>query len=90
MDYGTAVNRHMINQADVWSDAALAANHGAHYRYELQQFVREGFLDTANAVRQGMAGPFELSDAVAKLNARAAWRTLWHRDRLAFEPIPCS
>ncbi len=69
MDYGTAVKRHMINQANVWSDAALAAKHGAHHRYNLDQFVREGFFDMANAVRQERAVSLDLSDAIAEMNA---------------------
>jgi hypothetical protein len=69
MDYGTAVKRHMINQMTVWTDASLAANHGAHHRYDLDRFVREGFLDVAHLVRQGRAASFDLSDAIVELNA---------------------
>jgi hypothetical protein len=69
MDYGTAVKRHMINQANVWSDASLAARHGAHHRYDLDQFVREGFFEMANAVRQEQAVSFDLSDAIVEMNA---------------------
>lgn len=69
MDYGAAVKRHMINQANVWSDASLAAKHGAHHRYNMDQFVREGFFDVANAVRQERAVSFDMSDIIAELNA---------------------
>ena len=69
MDYGTSVKRHLINKENIWSQTALGANHGAHHRYDLDQFVREGFLDISNVVRQGRAGSFDLTDAIAELNA---------------------
>jgi hypothetical protein len=59
----------MINQASVWSDESLAANHGQHHRYDLERFVREGFLETANMVRQGRIVSFDVADAIAELNA---------------------
>lgn len=69
MDYQSAVRRQAINQATAWSENSLAANHGAHHRYNLEKFVREGFLDPANVVRQGKVGSFDVSDAIAELEA---------------------
>lgn len=69
MDYGIAMKRQMINQSSVWSDASLALKHGSHHRYDLARFVREGFLEVANTVRQGQAVSFDLSDVIAELNA---------------------
>ena len=74
MDYGAAVKRQAINQASVWSDASLAANHGVHHRYDLERFVKEGFLEMANLVRQGRAVSFDLSEAIAELNASVVQR----------------
>ena len=69
MDYGTSVKRHLINHENVWSEASLAANHGEHHRYDLNRFVREGFLDVMNVVRNGRIGSFDLTDAIAEQNA---------------------
>jgi hypothetical protein len=75
MDYGAAVKRHIINQTNVWSDASLAANHGAHHRYDLDRFVREGFLEVANMVRQGRVESFDFTDAIAEMNAKIVQRS---------------
>lgn len=75
MDYGAAVKRQMINQASEWSDASLAANHGQHHRYDLDRFVREGFFEPANMVRQERIVSFDLSDAIVELNASIVQRS---------------
>lgn len=70
MDYGLAVNRQTINQTAAWSDAALAARHGAHHRYGLGQFVREGFLDSVNAAANHPAASFrDLLGTIDTMNA---------------------
>lgn len=69
MDYGCAIKRQAINQATEWSEASLAAQHGAHHRYDLEQFIREGFLDPLNAVKTQGIGSFEFTAVIAALEA---------------------
>ena len=48
---------------------------GAHHRYDLDRFVKEGFLEVANTVRQGRVVSFDLSDAIEELNASIVQRS---------------
>jgi hypothetical protein len=66
MDYTIASRRQTINNETPWSDESLAANHGAHHRYELDRFVREGFFDPINVINQGKIAPFDFSEEVAR------------------------
>ena len=58
MDYSLAMRRQQTNRDTVWSVDSLEARHGAHHRYEYEQFVAEGFLDPVNIIRGGNVTPF--------------------------------
>jgi hypothetical protein len=66
MDFGLASKRHAILSDIPWSAAAIAQNHGAHWRYDTERFVREGFLDHLHALKNGLR-PFDFTEETTEL-----------------------
>lgn len=67
IDKEEALRRHHVVQRLPWSEAAIAANHGAHHRYADERFLREFFLDPANQLHQAGAQEFTFDAEIGRL-----------------------
>lgn len=68
IDRDRALARQHELQQVVWTQQAVEARHGAHHRFDDQQFLRQFFLDPANVFgKQGGPAPFEFTDELARL-----------------------
>jgi hypothetical protein len=75
IDRDEALRRHHVLQQLPWSEAAIAANHGAHHRYDDGRFLREFFLDPANELRQLGARDFAFDAEIARLQQETHQRS---------------
>jgi len=74
MDYGLAFKRHTLTKEMRWAESSLAANHGAHARYDYPQMVRESFFDPLNALATRGVFPFKFDEEISKLKDESVQR----------------
>jgi hypothetical protein len=74
MDYGIGFHRHTLTKEMRWAESSLAANHGAHARYDYQRFVRESYLDPMNFLNKNGAVPFEFAAEIDMMKSEAVLR----------------
>jgi len=84
MDYEIALKKQKLTREMKWAASSLAANHGAHARYNDERFVREAFLDPNNLATDKSHGiqPFEFSKEIEKIKAEVD-----HRDGIYYPPV---
>lgn len=83
MDYEVALMKQKQTREMKWAASSLAANHGAHARYDDERFIREGFLDPNNLATSPQHGvlPFGFSNEVERFKAETV-----HRDGMYYGP----
>ena len=82
MDYGSAVKRHEVNRATVWSKKSLDHNYGEHHRYELAKFVHQYFLVPLDLIRREQIFDFDFQEEISQLDSRVK------RDQNGFYRVP--
>jgi hypothetical protein len=83
MDYDVALKKHEQTRTMRWAASSLAANHGAHARYDTERFIRESFLDANNIAtnpNHGI-GSFDFSKEIERLK----FETI-HRGNIYYAP----
>jgi hypothetical protein len=82
-DYDISLKRQQLTREMRWAASSLAANHGAHARYDDERFIREAFLDPNNLATSAQHGiqPFEFSEEIARMKAEVV-----HRDGIFYGP----
>jgi hypothetical protein len=68
MDYNIAMQRQKINRESVFSQRTAQQGMGAHWRYDVERFVRECFFDPMNVVTNQVVGPFDFSAEIATIS----------------------
>ncbi len=83
MDYEIALKKQKLTREMKWAASSIAANHGAHARYDDERFVREAFLDPNNLATSKQHGvePFEFAGEIERLKAEVV-----HRDGIYYTP----
>jgi hypothetical protein len=73
MDYELGLKKQKLTREMKWAASSLAANHGAHARYDDERFVRESFLDPNNIATSPNHGvrPFEFSQELSQFKEGA-------------------
>lgn len=71
MDYDLTLRRQKLTREMKWAASSLAANHGAHARYDDERITRELFLDPNNLATSPAHGvvPFEFSREIEQIKA---------------------
>lgn len=72
MDYNCALLRQKVNRDTIFSRRTAEQGMGAHWRYDTERFVREGFLKPSNQVNTGDVSTFEFSAEIAAITARVS------------------
>jgi hypothetical protein len=67
IDRDTALERQHVTQRVKWSDAAVAANHSVHHRYEDEHFLKEFFLEPAAEFKASGAHSFCFDSELARM-----------------------
>jgi hypothetical protein len=75
MDYGIAFQRHTLTKEMRWAESSLAANHGAHARYDYPRFVRESFFDAINMLTTRGVSSFDFQAEAEKMQNEAIERS---------------
>jgi hypothetical protein len=67
MDYNIAMQRQKVNRDSVFSQRTSQQGMGAHWRYDIERFVRECFFDPMNVATNHVIGPFDFTEEIAKI-----------------------
>lgn len=83
MDYNIGIQKQKLTREMTWAASSLAANHGAHARYDDTRFIREAFLDPNNLATNPQHGvqPFEFSKEIARFESEVT-----HREGIYYGP----
>jgi len=68
MDYSCAMQRQKVNRGSAFSQRTSEQGMGAHWRYNTERFVREGFFDPLNWATTRGVSPFEFSTELASIS----------------------
>lgn len=69
MDFNLSLQRHKISREATYSKRTVEQGLGAHSRYGIDRFVREGFLDPVNVLTQKGTAPFDFTAEIAQIEA---------------------
>ena len=70
MDYSLAMICQKTSREARYSERTVAAQLGAHSRYDNERFVREGFFDPVNVMQRDGLAPFDFTAEIAAIEER--------------------
>jgi hypothetical protein len=72
VDFNLAMQRQSVNRSTTRSKRNVDRGMGAHWNYDTDRFVREGFFDPINEIAQRGVAQFDFSAEIGAINAGSA------------------
>ena len=72
IDYSLSMRRQVVNRDTARSKRNVDQGMGAHWSYDIDRFVREGFFDPINVMKQTGLAMFDFSKEIEAINAGAS------------------
>jgi hypothetical protein len=72
VDYNITMQRHRLRRESTYTPESVEKGMGAHFRYDYERSVREGFFSPINEMKQRGIAQFDFSVEIETINAAAA------------------